>query len=82
MKAVIVDDEKHCSATLKYEIERNIPELEVAAVFQNPLEALEAIPTMELDLLFLDIEMPHLNGFELLQKLGKIEFGSDFHDGV
>ncbi len=78
MKAVIVDDEKHCSATLKYEIERNIPELEVAAVFQNPLEALEAIPTMELDLLFLDIEMPHLNGFELLQKLGKIEFGVIF----
>ncbi len=78
MKAVIVDDEKHCSATLKYEIERNIPELEVVEIFQNPEEALQAIPTMEIDLLFLDIEMPHLNGFELLQKLGKVNFGVIF----
>lgn len=78
MRAVIVDDEKHCSATLKYEIERNVDEVEIVGVFNDPEEALKRIPEIEPDLLFLDIEMPKLNGFELLQKLEAPSFGLIF----
>ncbi len=42
---------------------------EIAGQTCEPLEALQIIPTLDLDALFLDIQMPELMGFELLQKL-------------
>lgn len=74
MKAIIIDDEKHCAATLKYEIERHVPEVQVVATFSNPEEGREAILTLRPELVFLDIEMPRMNGFELLQSLDHIDF--------
>lgn len=78
MRVAIVDDEKHCSATLRFEIERNLPEMEVVAEFNDPMVALKEIPKLNLQLLFLDIEMPRLNGFELLQALPETPFGLVF----
>lgn len=43
---------------------------EIAGHTTEPLKALQVIPTLDLDALFLDIQMPELMGFELLQKLG------------
>lgn len=43
--------------------------IEIAGQTTEPLEALKIIPTLKLDAIFLDIQMPELNGFELLQKL-------------
>lgn len=42
---------------------------EIVGQTTKPLEALQTIPTLELDAIFLDIQMPELTGFELLQKL-------------
>lgn len=68
LKAFLVDDEplalKRLSRLLS---ETN--KIEIAGQTTEPLEALKIIPTLELDALFLDIQMPELNGFELLQNL-------------
>ena len=70
IKAIILDDEKHSVATLAWKIEKFCPDVEVVKQFTDPVEALEYLQNNPPDLLFLDIEMPRLNGFEVLEELG------------
>lgn len=74
MKAILVDDEKSSLRSLAYEINAYCPEVTVIAKCNDPLVALEEIQTQKPDLVFLDIEMPEINGFELLQRLPEINF--------
>ncbi len=66
MKAIIVDDEKHCRDVLKLLLERHCPQVDVLALCPNGPEGIKAIGQHEPDLVFLDIEMPGMNGFDLL----------------
>ena len=67
-KAIIVDDEKggreHLATILK-----EFFDIEIKAQAANVKEAISAIEEHQPDLLFLDIEMPGENGFDLLEKL-------------
>lgn len=74
IKAIIVDDEHHCCQTLATLLKRYCPQIEVAGIFHSGVTALPAIKTMPPQVLFLDIEMPHMNGFELLEQLIEINF--------
>ena len=67
--AVIVDDEKHSRATLSWKLEKFCPDVSVVAQFSDPMDALHYLKNTPPELLFLDIEMPRLNGFELLEEL-------------
>ena len=69
IKAILLDDEKHSVATLAWKIEKFCPDVEVVKQFTDSLAALEYLQKNPPDLLFLDIEMPRLNGFELLEEL-------------
>jgi len=69
IKAVLIDDEVHCIKTLSYEIEQRCPQVEVLSTFNDSEKGLTGVLELEPDLLFLDVEMPKLNGFELLTKL-------------
>ncbi len=69
LRAVIVDDEDHCIRTLAWELEASEPPCELVASFTDSPKALEELPALAFDILFLDIEMPRLNGFELLNRL-------------
>jgi len=73
-KVIIIDDEAHCTQVLENLIEKTHSDYNIIGVFNNPLEGLEFIKNNPPDLLFLDIEMPNLNGFTLLDNLLPIDF--------
>lgn len=67
MRAIIVDDEKHCRDVLMLLLSRHCPDITIDAVYADGPTALEAIEKQPPELLFLDVEMPGMNGFELLE---------------
>ncbi|NNE28945.1 MAG: response regulator transcription factor [Saprospiraceae bacterium] len=74
MKAVLIDDEPLCTAGLKIDLEEVCPEIEILAAFNSPIEALSKIESLNPDLVFLDIEMPEMSGFEFLNSISKVNF--------
>ena len=74
IKAVIIDDEKHSIETLEWKLNNYCPEVEILATFNDPVKGLEFLKRSKLDILFLDIEMPLLNGFDVLEELGEVPF--------
>ncbi|MEO6315062.1 MAG: LytTR family DNA-binding domain-containing protein [Chitinophagaceae bacterium] len=72
--AIIVDDEPDCCESLVMLLERYCPEVKVLDICYGADTALQSIKERAPELLFLDIEMPFLNGFQLLEKLGDINF--------
>ena len=67
LKAVLIDDEKSSLQSLSFEINAYCPDVEVVATFKDPKEGLAHIMTLPPDILFLDIEMPGMNGFDVLR---------------
>ena len=74
IKAIIVDDEAHCRDSLEQQISWCCPQLDVVYKAIHVDDALQAIAQYQPDILFLDIEMPGKNGFELLKSLDEIRF--------
>lgn len=72
MRAVIVDDEELARAYLR-ELLSAHPEIEIAAECANGFEAVKAVVETSPDLLFLDVQMPKLDGFEVLELLARPE---------
>jgi two-component system, LytTR family, response regulator len=68
MKTLIVDDEPDARARMTRLLEKHAS-IRLIGEAQNGVEALEKIEELEPDLLFLDIEMPGLNGFEVLRSI-------------
>jgi two-component system, LytTR family, response regulator len=68
MTAIIVDDEKHCREVMEYLLHKHCSHVKIKASCANGADALIAIEKESPDILFLDIEMPGMNGFELLEK--------------
>jgi len=74
VKTIIIDDEPDCCESLATLLERFCPEVQIAATCYSGSEALTAILEIKPHLVFLDIEMPYMNGFELLEKLPVMDF--------
>ena len=72
-KVIIVDDEKGCRDTLQNLLE-NFLEIQIVAQATSVVEAENLINQLQPQLVFLDIEMPGGNGFELLEKFPDINF--------
>ncbi len=74
MTAIIVDDEKHCREVMEYLLHKYCSNVNVIANCSSGAEALLALQNNSPDVLFLDIEMPGMNGFELLEKFQHPKF--------
>ena len=68
MKTIIVDDEPLALEILE-EFVKKVPELKLIKKCQNAIEAGEALPKHEVDLIFLDIQMPQITGIEFAKSL-------------
>ena len=69
IRTVIVDDEELARQVL-HELIATHPEMEIVAECANGFEAVKAVTELKPDLLFLDIQMPKLDGFEVLELVG------------
>lgn len=72
--ALLVDDEKNCTDVLHWQLETYCPEVKVLCECNTPEEAFQKIRELKPDLVFMDIEMPRMNAFELLNALQPVTF--------
>lgn len=68
-RAVIVDDEELARQVLREFLTAH-PEIEIAAECANGFEAVKSVAELKPDLVFLDVQMPKLDGFEVLELIG------------
>lgn len=71
LRTFVIDDERLARQELMDLLTAH-PEIDVIADFGDPLEAIKAIEEQKPDLLFLDIQMPGMDGFGLLQELSSV----------
>ncbi|GAA4467780.1 hypothetical protein GCM10023189_52050 [Nibrella saemangeumensis] len=74
IRTLLVDDEAHCIATLRWHIEVYCPQVQIIDTYSSGAEGLTGICTHQPDLVFLDIAMPQMSGFDMLQRLAVIDF--------
>ena len=68
IKTLIVDDEPHARATILLLLQKD-PEIEIIGECKDGFTAIKAIRETKPDLIFLDVQMPEMNGFDLLNEL-------------
>jgi two-component system LytT family response regulator len=68
MKAVLIDDEKNALEMLEWQLHTYCPQVEIVATCNSADKGITAIRQYQPQLVFLDIEMPKKNGFEVLQQ--------------
>jgi len=72
--AIIIDDERKAIAILKNKLKRYCPNINVIYETQDPVDGIKNIKELKPQLLFLDIAMPEINGFEVLKKFENPDF--------
>lgn len=78
MRAIIVDDEKHSRDALQSMLAKYCPHVTVQALCCNGEEALQAIHQLTPEIVFLDVEMPVLDGFQVLEACRQPQFAVIF----
>ncbi|MGE5431058.1 MAG: LytR/AlgR family response regulator transcription factor [Syntrophomonadaceae bacterium] len=71
INAIIIDDEPLAREIIKAYL-KSFPEIEVASECENGFEGIKAINDLKPDLIFLDVQMPKITGFEMLELLDEL----------
>lgn len=74
LKAIIIDDEKNVALTLNSVIHNSVDDIDVVEIITEPVKAPGLIRQHKPDLVFIDIEMPIMNGFDVLDCVKDIDF--------
>jgi len=74
----MIDDEVHCLETLSILLNEYCPQVTILEQCRSAKKGLETIEKLKPDLVFLDIEMPSMNGFEMLEQFQQIPFAVIF----
>src|SRR4051812_7219794 len=69
IRAMIIDDEKNAIITLQNDLAAYCHDITVIGSFTQATEALQQLATQQPDLIFLDIDMPVMNGFDFIEQL-------------
>jgi two-component system LytT family response regulator len=77
LKTIIIDDQEFCTEVIKDILEKN-DNVEITAICNSAKEGLKAIKKLDPDLVILDVEMPEMSGFELLQNIKDPSFSVIF----
>jgi two-component system LytT family response regulator len=78
MKAIIIDDEPDAVELLAIRLTQKCPQIEVIATCTSSVKGVAAIIELRPDVVFLDIEMPQMNGFQVLEAVEGIPFALVF----
>lgn len=78
IKCVLVDDERNALEMMEWLLKTYCPEVEVVAMCNSAELGIEAINRYKPDVVFLDIEMPKMNGFDMLEQFDKLFFNVVF----
>ncbi len=78
IRSILIDDEQHCVRSLLSDLQQHCPAIEVVEACSSAKDGMMAIKKLNPDLVFLDVEMPWMNGFEMLEVLGEINFSIIF----
>ncbi len=78
IRSLIIDDDPFASSLLQDHIKEQQLEIAIVGVASNGVQGLAQIKTLQPDLIFLDVEMPEMTGFEMLSQLPKITFQTIF----
>jgi two-component system, LytTR family, response regulator len=74
IRAVIIDDEKNALEVLEMQLHQFCKEVQVLATCNGGKEGIRAIKEWQPDIVFLDIEMPHINGFDVLEQTKNLNY--------
>ena len=74
IRVVLVDDEPQSCKSLAIKLKAVAEDIEITGIYHHPERAVSAIRKIKPDVVFLDIEMPGMNGFQLLEKLEEFDF--------
>lgn len=74
LRTILIDDEPQSIALLRFLVAKHCPEITITGGYTDSMEGLNAIQKDKPDLVFLDIEMPKMNGFELLNQCHPVQF--------
>jgi two-component system LytT family response regulator len=78
IRSLIIDDEQNCIDSLAFDLQKHCKEVEIVESCTSPKLGLVAIRKQKPDLVFLDVQMPWMNGFEMLEVLEEINFAIIF----
>jgi two-component system LytT family response regulator len=74
INAIIIDDEKRAQSVLTLLLNKNCPNIDVIGCYGDVISGVEAIKELKPQLVFLDVQMPNYNGYELIKFISKITF--------
>lgn len=74
LKAILIDDEPNCLKVLEWELQNSCPNVKILELCNSGKDGLKAIQKHKPDVVFLDVDMPYMNGFEMLELIPDIDF--------
>lgn len=71
LRSILIDDNPNYLASLSAQLKNRCPQVEIVGEMQDPVEGLQLVKNLKPDLLFIDVQMPQLNGLEFVQEVYK-----------